>query len=120
MHDFLRVVAAGAGENRHLAGRFVHEDLDDADALGEGERRVLARRAVRDEEVDAGVDLPAAEPPDAFLVEIAAPGERRDERRADAGELVSSLACPFPALPDSRLPARPVNPAGLKACTTSA
>ena len=41
------------------------------------------------EEVDAGVDLPAAEPPDRRFVEIAALRERRDERRADAGELCS-------------------------------
>ena len=53
-------------------------------ALGERQRRVLAGRAARHEEVDAGVDLPAAEPPDRRFVEVAGPGERRDERRADA------------------------------------
>ena len=38
------------------------------------------------EEVDAGVDLPAAEPADRRFVELAALRERRDERRADAGK----------------------------------
>ena len=56
------VVAAGAGEDRHAAGRLVGQDLDDAHALGVGQRRALARRAAGHEEVDAGVDLPSAEP----------------------------------------------------------
>ena len=35
------------------------------------QRRVLAGRAARHEKVDAGVDLPAAEPADGRLVELA-------------------------------------------------
>ena len=68
----LRVVAAGAGEHRHLAVGFV-------DA---GSRRCAARSASVSvglspvvphghEEVDAGVDLPAAEPPNRRFVELA-------------------------------------------------
>ena len=65
------VVAACAGEHGHLAAGFVDENLDDPDALRERQRRVLARRAAGHEEVNAGVDLPAAQPADRLLVEIA-------------------------------------------------
>ena len=82
----LRVVAAGAGEHRHLPARFVDEDLDDPRRRSAiGQRRALAGRAARHEEVNAGVDLPAPEATNGRLVEVAVPGERRDERGADAG-----------------------------------
>ena len=67
MHDFLRVVAAGAGHHRHLAVRGLEHELDDAAPLGGAQRRRLAGRAARHEEVDAAVDLPLGEPLDRRL-----------------------------------------------------
>ena len=81
-----RVVAAGAGQHRHLAADFLDDQLDDAQLLAMAQRRRFARRAARRQEVDAGIDLPAGQPLDRRLVERAVLPERRDEGRADAGE----------------------------------
>src|SRR5207237_6760412 len=81
-----RVVAAGAGENRHAPARLVDEDLDGAQAFGVGERRVLARRAAGTQKMDACVDLPASEPANGGFIELAAARERRDQRGADSCE----------------------------------
>jgi hypothetical protein len=102
MNQLFRVVAAGAGEDRHCAVRFVREDLDDAQALGVAQRRVLSRRPARAEKVNTRVDLTAAETTDGGFVERPALGERRDECGADASECCSHRA----------------SPAGLKACAT--
>ena len=55
----MRVVAAGAGEHRHLALGLFERDLDDAQMLGARERRALAGGAAGHQEIDARVDLPA-------------------------------------------------------------
>ena len=61
VNHFLRVVAAGAGEDRHAAVGFVDEDLDDPQRA---RRRVSVGLSPvvphGHEEMDAGVDLPAA------------------------------------------------------------
>src|SRR5207245_4487334 len=82
-------VAAGAGADRHATLRLGDEDLDDAAALRGSERRTFAGRPARNEKMNAAVDLPAAEPADAGLVEIAALRKRRHERRADSSEWCS-------------------------------
>src|SRR3977135_2229142 len=84
--DFLGVVAAGPGEDWHLAAGLLGEDLDDAPALGRGQRRVLAGRAARRQEVDAAVDLAAAHAPNRGFVKIATPREWRYECRAGPGK----------------------------------
>ena len=86
VNHFLRVVAAGARQDRHAAVGFVDEDLDNPQALGQRERRALTGGADGDEKVDARVDLPPAEPANRRFVEAAALGERGDERRAASGE----------------------------------
>src|SRR5262249_30180711 len=86
MDHFARVVAAGAGEDRHAAAGLLDQSLDRPEPLLVRERRALAGGAARDQEVNAGVDLPAAEATDGRLVEVAGAGERCDQRRADSGE----------------------------------
>src|SRR5262249_45121646 len=86
----------------HLAAGFLDENLDRAQTLGVGQRRVLTGGATGTHEMDAGVDLPPAEPPHGGLVELAASRERRHERGAYSGEQCShrDLSCPAcPACP---------------------
>src|SRR3989442_4299014 len=87
--DLARVVAAGAGEYRHLAVGLRDDELHYADLFLLAERRRLAGGATRREEVHAGLDLPARETPDCRLVERAVISERRDQRRAQTGKLSS-------------------------------
>src|SRR5439155_25567125 len=79
------VVTARPGKNRRLAGGFVHQQLDNPQALGQGKRRALSGRAARHEEVNAGVHLPPAKAADGCFVELAGLRERRDQRGADSG-----------------------------------
>ena len=65
VRHFSRVVAAGAGKHRHLAGGLFDHELDDAAPLVVRERRRLAGRAARHEKVHAAVDLTPREPLDA-------------------------------------------------------
>jgi hypothetical protein len=52
------------------------------------QRRVLTRRSAGHEESGwPASDLAASEPPHRPLIEVARPGERGDERRADSGEI---------------------------------
>src|SRR6202011_247630 len=84
MNDLLRIVSTCSSEDRDAPSRLVHQDLDDADALGERERGILARRPARHEEVDARVNLAPAEPADGGFVDAAGFRERRHKRRADS------------------------------------
>src|SRR5262249_25843133 len=81
----VRVVAAGAGEDRDLVAGFFDHQLDDASALGGGEGRGLAGGAAGDEKMNAGVDLPSGETTHTRLIQGAARGKRGDEGGSAAG-----------------------------------
>src|SRR5215468_4251214 len=105
MHDLLRVVPAAARQDRRLALGLVHKNLDHSDPFGQLEGGVLAGRSQRYQEVDAVVDLAAAEPANGLLFELTVFRERRDERRAGSREycphdpfLPFLPFLPFPAL----------------------
>ena len=67
----------GPGPSR----RFLHDQLDDPHALVLAQRRALAGRPARHEEVNACIDLPLRQPPNARLIDIAVLVERRYERK---------------------------------------
>ena len=69
--DFVRVVAAGAGEHGDLALGFFERDLDHAQMLFARERRAFARGAAGHQEVDPGVDLPAHQLPQRCFIQRA-------------------------------------------------
>ena len=66
---FARVVAARAGEHRHLALGFFERDLDDAQVFGAAQRGAFAGGAAGHQEIDPGVDLPAHQPAQRRFVE---------------------------------------------------
>ena len=67
----MRVVAAGAGEDGHLALGLFDRDLDDAEVLVAGERRALAGGAAGDQKIDARFDLAAHQPAQSRFVQRA-------------------------------------------------
>src|SRR5262249_15420453 len=81
-----RVVAAGPGQDRHLARGHLDRDRDDPPLLVVAERHALARRAAGHEDVDALGYLPRDQPPQGGFVEGAIVRERRDERHARTGK----------------------------------
>ena len=85
------VVGAGPGDDPDaVARRPLGDDLDGRGdeplALVGGQGGGFAGRAARDEAVDAGQDLPADEPAEGGLVEVAVGGERGDEGGEGAAE----------------------------------
>jgi predicted protein tyrosine phosphatase len=84
--DFVRVVAAGAGQHRHASARLAHDQFDDAHLLLVGERRHFPGRAARNQEMDTGVNLPLREPRHTRFIERAVAPEGRDQRGAATGK----------------------------------
>ena len=71
----------GAGIYRHARGpSFIDGDLDDSQHLFGRQCGTLARRPARHQEMDAGVDLAAAQTPHGWLIEIPATRERGNKR----------------------------------------
>ena len=102
MTSWVRVVAAGPGQDRHAAFRFSDDQFDDPNALLLGQRRSFAGRAARDEEMDAGVDLPARKAADGCFINRAAARKRRDEGGSASSKGLTHGCSPiFPKHPSS-------------------
>src|SRR6185437_17040421 len=78
VNDFLRVVAASAGEHGDAAARLFYGDLHYAQMLVVRERRTLAGRAAGAQEVDPGINLAPDEDAQGFFVQRAVCPEGSD------------------------------------------
>src|SRR4029079_5608490 len=95
VQDLLRIVSAGASQDRHPAVRFVSDDLHGPQPFGVGQRRCLPGCPAGTEKMAARVDLPAREPTHRRFVEAPGSSERADQRGADPGKWCSHLRSPL-------------------------
>ena len=86
----VRVVGAGARDDRHASARLVDADVDDAAVLGVAQGRALAGGADRHEPVRTRTDLPIDQRAERRLVEFAVL-EGRHQRRHRAVKLRALL-----------------------------
>src|SRR5579885_3812866 len=77
----LRVVSAGASKHRDLALGLFERDFDNAQALVSRERRALARCPARNQEINAGFDLPANQIAQGGIIQRHVPAKRSDQSR---------------------------------------